>query len=220
MVYCKFISSWFSTLYADKRRFPGLAALANGTSRQQCIFVNAINVLGVNAGIRPACLFVGYMFGPAVFHNGERSPLDDDAPTRTSKDIAKRLVKLIRRYCPNVHVDVPQVLQDEAVVHMSHIAAFRRVKDMDQILQSKTCIESQVAKLLGYIGGQEGPGAGALSIEIGLQFKIPGIGTDKGIQYTRVRLYSWDANISNEATGRKLYKVCKLWDHLASLNVA
>jgi hypothetical protein len=72
---------------------------------------------------RTWCYFVGYMFGPATFYNGEPVPGDDDPPTRTAQNIVKRLTRLIHEYCP----DVRFVPHHETVVHSTYYEKLLRL---------------------------------------------------------------------------------------------
>lgn len=98
----QFIEAFYNALWPN-RHFPGLeGVIMHGSDREKDVVINALNTLGVNAGVREACMFVGYMLGPKKLSDGTLIGHDADPPTGSKRAIGARIRAALQLHCKNV----------------------------------------------------------------------------------------------------------------------
>jgi hypothetical protein len=165
----QFVEDLYKSIWPHKT-FPGIQyILINGSDREQHVSINALNIMGVNEGIRKMCYFVGYMYGPNTLSDGTLLP-DDDPPVGSEKQVHLRIGTVIRKYCKHV------VYKKGGVI----------AKDVDE----KLLKENNEYLLLGYHGGQKGETNGEFVISV--RVRLAGSRKENN-------LYSWTSSGSNTA---------------------
>lgn len=193
LIRMQFIEAFYNALWPNKR-FPGLdVVIAHGSHREKCVVINALNTLGVNAGVREGCEFVGYMLGRMELPDGALIGHDADPPAGSKRAVGARIRAAIRRHCQNA-----AMVRGEAVLS----------KKSKWLGHGRPLNDAILSKVLGYHGGEKGPIHGRLNVMMQALFTPP-----DSTPAPPLTLYSWSSD-GNDSSIAATYGTFRKWDSL------